>query len=398
MPAAPCAGPLLLPITEPNNMSTAPTSAPTSAPTPPAAPAAAAPGPSPTPKKERPTLRSALMAVVIGVLGITLVLRAWNVGPFQTADISTDNAYVRGQVTVLAPQVNGYVTEVLVKDYERVTAGQPLVKIDTRSYEAALAQAQAQLANAKAQLANSAQTQSQNHAGLGAKQATLSAAQAESERAQAELRRVEDLASRGSVSLNERDKVRATARLAASNVDKARADIAIGNEAIKATTVNRDALQAAVQMAEAQVQQARINLDNTTVHAPSDGQVSEVTVRKGQYVAAGSQLLYVVPPQLWVVANFKETQTAHIRIGQPARFTVDGLEGAQLTGTVLEMAPATGSEFTVLKADNATGNFTKVVQRLPVKIAIDGEQTLAARLRPGMSVVVHVDTAQGQKP
>jgi len=393
MPAAPCAGPLLLPITEPNNMSTAPTSAPTSAPTPPAAPAAAAPGQSPTPKKERPTLRSALMAVVIGVLGITLVLRAWNVGPFQTADISTDNAYVRGQVTVLAPQVNGYVTEVLVKDYERVTAGQPLVKIDTRSYEAALAQAQAQLANAKAQLANSAQTQSQNHAGLGAKQATLSAAQAESERAQAELRRVEDLASRGSVSLNERDKVRATARLAASNVDKARADIAIGNEAIKATTVNRDALQAAVQMAEAQVQQARINLDNTTVHAPSDGQVSEVTVRKGQYVAAGSQLLYVVPPQLWVVANFKETQTAHVRIGQPARFTVDGLEGAQLTGTVLEIAPATGSEFSVLKADNATGNFTKVVQRLPVKISIDAGQPDAARLRPGMSVIAHVDTA-----
>ena len=373
-------------------MSTAPTSAPSSAPTPPAAPAAA-PGPSPTPKKERPTLRSALIAVAVGVVGITLVLRAWNVGPFQTADISTDNAYVRGQVTVLAPQVNGYVTEVLVKDYERVTAGQPLVKIDTRTYEAALAQAHAQLANAKAQLANSAQTQSQNHAGLGAKQATLSAAKAEAERAQAELRRVEDLASRGSVSLNERDKVRATARLAASNVDKAQADIAIGNEAIKATTVNRDALQAAVQMAEAQVQQAQINLDNTTVHAPSDGQVSEVTVRKGQYVAAGSQLLYVVPPQLWVVANFKETQTAHIRIGQPARFTVDGLEGAKLTGTVLEIAPATGSEFTVLKADNATGNFTKVVQRLPVKIAIDADQPNAARLRPGMSVIAHVDTA-----
>lgn len=383
-----------------------PSAPPASAPTPPAAPA---PGPSPTPKKERPTLRSALIAVAVGVVGITLVLRAWNVGPFQTADISTDNAYVRGQVTVLAPQVNGYVTEVLVKDYEHVTAGQPLVKIDTRSYEAALAQAQAQLANAKAQLANSTQTQSQNRASLGAKQATLTAAQAEAERAQAELRRVEELASRGSVSLNERDKVRATARLAASNVDKARADIAIGHETIKATSVNRDALEAAVQMAEAQVQQARINLDNTTVHAPSDGQVSEVTVRKGQYVAAGSQLLYVVPPQLWVVANFKETQTAHIRIGQPARFTVDALEGAQLTGSVLEMAPATGSEFTVLKADNATGNFTKVVQRLPVKIAIDAGQPDAARLRPGMSVIAHVDTtaapttpaapvAKGQQP
>lgn len=364
-----------------------------------AATAAAASTPSPTPKKERPSVRSALLMTVVALLGIVLVLRAWHVGPFQTADISTDNAYVRGQITVLAPQVNGYVAEVLVKDYEHVRAGQPLVKIDSRTYEAVLAQAQAQLANAQAQLANATQTQAQNHASLKAKQATLSATQAESERAQAELHRVEDLAQRGSVSLNERDKVRATARLASSNTDKARADIAIGQETIKATTVNRAALEAAVQMAQAQVHQAQINLDNTTVHAPSDGQVSEVSARQGQYVAAGSQLLYVVPPQLWVVANFKETQTAHVRVGQSAHFTVDGLDSAELTGKVLEIAPATGSEFTVLKADNATGNFTKVVQRLPVKIAIDADQAWAQRLRAGMSVVAHVDTgSQGLQP
>ena len=364
-----------------------------------AATAAAASTPSPTPKKERPSVRSTLLMTVVALLGIVLVLRAWHVGPFQTADISTDNAYVRGQITVLAPQVNGYVTEVLVKDYEHVRAGQPLVKIDSRTYEAVLAQAQAQLANAQAQLANATQTQAQNHASLKAKQATLSATQAESERAQAELHRVEDLAQRGSVSLNERDKVRATARLASSNTDKARADIAIGQETIKATTVNRAALEAAVQMAQAQIHQAQINLDNTTVHAPSDGQVSEVSARQGQYVAAGSQLLYVVPPQLWVVANFKETQTAHVRVGQSAHFTVDGLDSAELTGKVLEIAPATGSEFTVLKADNATGNFTKVVQRLPVKIAIDADQALAQRLRAGMSVVAHVDTgSQGLQP
>ena len=367
---------------------------PTPAPTPSATPAAAAAGPSPTPKKERPSLRSALLMGALAAVGIVLILRAWNVGPFETSDISTDNAYVRGQVTVLAPQVNGYVTEVLVHDYEHVTAGQPLVHIDTRSYAAALAQAEAQLANARAQLANSAQTQSQNQAGLQVRQATLAAARAESERSRAELQRVEELATRGSVSLNERDKVRATARLAAANVDKAQADIAIGQESIKATTVNRGALEAAVQMAQAQVQQAQINLDNTTVRAPSDGQASEVSVRQGQYVAAGSQLLFVVPAQLWVMANFKETQTAQVRIGQPARFTVDGLDGAAFTGKVLEMAPATGSEFSVLKADNATGNFTKVVQRLPVKIAIDADQPLAARLRPGMSVIAHVDTRE----
>lgn len=361
-------------------------------------PAPSAPQAAAIPKKERPTLRSALMAVAIAGVGILLVLRAWNVGPFQTADISTDNAYVRGQVTVLAPQVNGYVTDVLVRDFEHVRAGQPLVQIDRRSYEAALAQAQAQLANARAQLANSAQAQSQNRATLQAKRATLRATQAETERAQAELQRMQTLAAQGAVALNDRDRVRATAHLAQSNTDKAQADIAITEEAIKATEVNRDALEAAVQMAQAQVRQAEIHLENTTVRAPADGQISEASVRQGQYVSAGSQLLYVVPPTLWVVANFKETQTAQVRIGQRAYFTVDALDDAELTGTVNEIAPATGSEFAVLKGDNATGNFTKVVQRLPIKIVIDSDQVLSQRLRPGMSVIAHIDTASTVQP
>lgn len=354
-------------------------------------PAAALP---PTPKKIKPSLRSVLIMLVVALAGMLLVLRAWNLWPFNSSVVTTDNAYVRGAVTVLAPQVNGYVTEVLVKDYEQVKAGQPLVRIDSRSYEAAVAQAQAQLANAQAQLSNSEQTQAQNRATLSASRAGLAAVEAEAQRSQAELKRVQELAERGSVSLNERDKVRATSRLAATNVAKAQADIAINQEKIKATTVGRDSLKAQVQMAEALLRQAQINLDNTVVHAPSDGQVSEASVRKGQYVAAGTQLMYVVPPTYWVVANYKETQTARVQIGQLVSFSVDALGGLRLKGHVLEIAPATGSEFSVLKADNATGNFTKVVQRLPIKIAIDEGQADAARLRPGMSVIVRLDTAQ----
>ncbi|UUC96025.1 HlyD family secretion protein [Comamonas sp. C11] len=355
---------------------------------------AAAPSPSPSPKLIKPSLRSVLVMLAVALAGMLLVLRAWNLWPFNSSVVTTDNAYVRGAVTVLAPQVNGYVTEVLVKDYEQVKAGQPLVRIDSRSYEAAVAQAQAQLANAQAQLSNSEQTQAQNRATLSASRAGLAAVEAEAQRSQAELKRVQELAERGSVSLNERDKVRATSRLAATNVAKAQADIAINQEKIKATTVGRDSLKAQVQMAEALLRQAQINLDNTVVHAPSDGQVSEVSVRKGQYVAAGTQLMYVVPPTYWVVANYKETQTARVQIGQLVSFSVDALGGLRLKGHVLEIAPATGSEFSVLKADNATGNFTKVVQRLPIKIAIDEGQADAARLRPGMSVIVRLDTAQ----
>ena len=372
-----------------------PSPAPGASPAAPAAPAASAPAAlPPTPKKIKPSLPSVLIMVVVALAGILLVLRAWNQWPFSSSVVATDNAYVRGAVTVLAPQVNGYVTEVLVKDYEQVKAGQPLVRIDRRTYEASLAQAQAQLANAQAQLSNADQTQAQNRATLGASRAGLAAVQAEAERSQAELKRVQELAERGSVSLNERDKVKATSRLAATNVAKAQADIEINQEKIKATTVGRDSLKAQVQMAEAQLHQAQINLDNTVVYAPSDGQVSEVSVRKGQYVAAGTQLLYVVPPTFWVVANYKETQTAHVQIGQQVSFSVDALGGVHLKGHVLEIAPATGSEFSVLKADNATGNFTKVVQRLPIKISIDEGQPEAARLRPGMSVIVRLDTAQ----
>ncbi|CAB5668785.1 Inner membrane protein yibH [Delftia tsuruhatensis] len=363
------------------------------------APAAPPTAPSsPSPKLIKPSLRSVLVMVAVALAGVLLVLRAWNLFPFAGTVVSTDNAYVRGAVTVLAPQVSGYVTEVLVQDYENVKAGQPLVRIDARTYEAAVAQAEAQLANARAQLANADQTQAQNRATLGASRAGLEAVQAEADRAGAELQRVQALAERGSVSLNERDKVRATARLASANVAKARADIEINAEKIKATTVNRASLEAQVQMAQAQLRQARINLDNTVVHAPGDGQVGEAGVRVGQYVTAGSQLLYVVPRRLWVVANFKETQTARVRIGQSVQFSVDALGGARLTGRVQEIAPATGSEFSVLKADNATGNFTKVVQRLPVKIAIDEGQEQAARLRAGMSVVVRLDTAQEARP
>lgn len=341
---------------------------------------------------------------VVALAGVLLVLWAWKLPPFASDMMRTDNAYVRGQITVLAPQVSGYVTEVNVQDYAHVKRGDVLLRIDDRIYEEKVAQAQAQLDNARAQLANSDQTQAQNRANLGARQASLSAVDAEARRAGADLQRVEDLAARGSVSLRERDQSRATSQLAKANVQKAQADIRIGEQSIKSTQVARASLEAQVKGAEAQLGLAKIDLDNTVVRAPRDGQISEASVRQGQYVASGTQLLFLVPDQLWVVANFKETQIAHMQLGQAASFSVDALEGAELSGHIEQMAPATGSEFSVIKADNASGNFIKIVQRLPIRIAIDPNQPLAARLRPGMSVEVHVDTraakaaAQGEQP
>lgn len=338
------------------------------------------------------------VAIMAGValVGILLILRAWSLWPFTSAIVTTDNAYVRGAITVMAPQVNGYVAKVLVNDFQQVKAGEPLVVIDDRIYAEKVQQAKAQLDNAIAQLDNVDQSRAQNAAAVEAAQANLAAMEAENSRAQAELGRIEQLASKGAVSLNDRDRVRAGARLAVTNVLKAKTGINIAQQAVKATTVSRGGLQAQVKMAEAQLALSKIDLANTVIRAPRDGQISEASVRHGQYVAAGSQLLFLVPETLWIVANFKENQTYRMQIGQPVSFSVDAFNGATLTGRVERIAPATGSEFSVLRPDNASGNFTKVVQRLPVRIAIEPNQPLAKRLRPGMSVVVRVDTAGGQ--
>ena len=366
------------------------TAAPVAAPSP--SPSQAPAASEPPPKTIKATPRSIAAMVVVAAVGIALIMWAWHLGPFNTTRVSTDNAYVRGAITVLSPQVNGYVTEVLVKDFQYVKGGQDLLRIDDRIYAERVRQAEGQLANAVAQMNNAEQTQAQNTASIASARANLAAAQAEQARSRAEQGRVDELAERGSVSLNERDRVRTQARLAGANVLKAQAEIDIAQQRAKATTVSRAGLQAQVSMAEAQLALAKIDLANTVIKAPRDGQVSEASVRRGQYVTAGSQLLFLVPDTLWVVANFKEGQTWRMRIGQPARFEVDAFEGATLTGHVEQIAPATGSEFSVLRPDNASGNFTKVVQRLPVRIAIDPGQELAPRLRPGMSVTAEVDT------
>ncbi len=358
-----------------------------------AAASASASALAPISKYNTPSRTSVVVMVAIALVGLTLILRAWQLWPFTSDHVHTDDAYVRGQVTVLAPQVSGYVTEVLARDFDRVKRGQPLLRIDDRSYRQKVDQAEAALAEARAQLANSVQSQAQNRAQIASAQANLAAGQAERQRTGTELQRYEALAAQQLVSSSDRDKLRASAQAASAGVAQSQAAIRIAEENLTATRVARQGLEARVASARAALELARIDLDNTVVRAPRDGQLSEASVRLGQYVTAGTQLLFLVPDAPWVVANFKEGQTWKMATGQPATFSVDAFQGQHLRGHVEQIAPATGSEFAVLKPDNASGNFTKVVQRLPVRIAIDAGQPLAARLRPGMSVVVDVDTA-----
>ncbi len=342
------------------------------------------------------TRRATIIVVAIALASILIILYAWGLPPFTHVIQSTDNAYVRGQTTVISPQVSGYVVDVPVRDFQQVKAGQVLLKIDDRIYRQRVEQARANLDTQIANLSNTDQTRRSREATVLAQQASLANAQAQLLRAQADMRRVDELVADGSVSLRERDQTRAALRQAEAAVRQARAAAEIARQDVQAVAVSREGLQAAVEAARAALKLAEIDLANTVLRAPQDGQLSQIGARLGQYVTAGTQAMFLVPPTLWVIANYKEAQTSHMAPGQPASFRVDGLDDARLTGHVEQLAPAAGSEFAVIQPDNATGNFVKVAQRISVRIAIDPDQPLAARLRAGMSVRVEVDTRQAE--
>lgn len=355
-----------------------------------AAPVAAAAHP---PKKVRASPHTVLIMSVVGVIGALLVLWAWRVGPFDTSVEITDNSYVRGQVTALAPQVSGTVRDVLVTDFQHVKGGDPLMKIDDRIYQHQLEQALGQLDAAKAALDTNEQARIQAQTTIEMRRAAVLQARATLTQAQSALQRTNTLNDQGFRSVKERDDAVAAQSIAEAALASAESNVTLAEQQAEATRVARAALDAQIKTATAQVELARLNLANTVITAPQDGQVSEASVRPGQYVSAGTQLMFLIPAKRWVIANFKETQTAAMRVGQPATFTVDGLAGVEFRGRIEEIAPATGSEFSVLRADNASGNFTKVVQRIPIRISIASDQALFDRLRPGMSVTTRIDTA-----
>jgi multidrug resistance efflux pump len=349
----------------------------------------------PAPTGWRPPERSktAIVAIaLVALVGVLAILYAWRLPPFAGVGEKTDNAYVRGRVTIISPQVSGYVTAVPVQDFAEVKAGQILATIDDRIYRARVAQAEANVAAQAAQLANSTQAERSRQTATQSQDAGIATARAQLERARADMRRADALVADGSISAREHDQTRATLLASQAALSQAEAGRAIGTQEVRTVIVGRSGLQAAVEAAEAQLRLAQIDLDNTVIRAPAAGQLSEVGVRNGAYVTPGTQLLFLVPHDVWVIANFKEAQTRRMRVGQAATFRADALGGGEFRGHVQNLAPAAGSEFAVIKADNATGNFVKVAQRIAVRISIDPGQAQAQALRPGMSVEVSIDT------
>jgi membrane fusion protein, multidrug efflux system len=314
----------------------------------------------------------------------------WTVGQYL---VSTDDAYVKADSTTIAPKVTGYLDQVLVADNERVKAGQVLARIDARDFKVALDQARADVAAARAALASKQAQLDVQQAVINAARATLDVDRANVTFASQENKRYTDLAATGSGSLQNAQQAQARIASAQATLERDTASLASAEKQLDLQKAEIVQATAAVARAEALENQAELNLGYTTITAPIAGVVGNRTLRVGQYVQAGTQLMSVVPVEsAYVVANFKETQLTHVRQGQPVDVEVDMFPGRVVHGHVDSIAPASGQEFALLPPDNATGNFTKVVQRIPVKIALDSNGDNGIALRPGMSVVPTVGT------
>jgi len=305
---------------------------------------------------------------------------------------TTDDAYVKADSTIVAPKVSGYLAEVLVADNEPVKAGQLLARIDDRDFRTALKQAQADVAASEAAIKNlNAQIELQEPL-IQQQAADVDATEANLKFAQQERTRYDDLMKSGSGTVQRAQQTDAALRAQTAQLLQGKAGLAAANKKIEVLSTERTQAVAQLDHARAVEQQAALNLSYTQITAAVEGTVGARTLRVGQYVQAGTQLMAVVPlDAVYVVANFKETQLTYVRNGQPVELYVDSFQSTRLKGHVDSLAPASGLEFALLPPDNATGNFTKIVQRVPVKIVLD-DPSLRGLLRPGMSAVPTVNT------
>ena len=354
---------------------------------------AAAPAAATAPKTGRELLKrgALVVALLAGVaFGADFGYHYWTVGRFIE---STDDAFVKADYTTVAPKITGYIKDVLVNDNDTVRAGQVLARIDDRDFQAALSQAKANLKAAEAAIGNiDAQILLQQSL-IDQAKATEAASQASLDFARSDAARSARLISNGAGTQSQAEQTQSTRDQAAAAVERDHAALVAAQNKVPVLQTQRDQAAAQRDSSAAAVQQAELNLSYTDIVAAVDGTVGARSIRIGQYVTSGTQLMAVVPlHSVYVVANFKETQLTYVRPGQSVEIKVDSFPDLSIKGHVDSLSPASGLEFSLLPPDNATGNFTKIVQRIPVKIVFPAGGALAGRLRPGMSVGVSIDT------
>ena len=313
----------------------------------------------------------------------------WTTGRFLE---STDDAYVQADYTTVAPKVGGYIADVLVQDNQDVKAGQVLARIDDRDFRAALAQANAEVQAAAATVHNLDAQVTLQHSLVDQAKAAVDATQASLTFAEQDAARYRDLMKTGAGTVQRAQQTESVHAQTLAQLQRDQAGLVAAQKKVAVLTTEREQAQAQFERSQAMAHQAELNLSYTTIVAPVDGNVGARSLRVGQFVSAGTQLMAVVPLHaIYIVANFKETQLTYVRDRQPVEVRIDSFPGARVRGHVDSLSPASGLEFALLPPDNATGNFTKIVQRIPVKITLD-DPSLAGLLRPGMSVEPTVNT------
>jgi len=380
------------------------------------------------PKDEKPAAQpdshwqrylTPVLVVLLALAVLISITRNWNAWEGGKAEQATDDAYVRGDLTPLSTKVSGIVGAVHVSDYQQVRKGDLLVELEDDDYRAQVGQANAAVAAAKAAIENNRRQKqlqqakidrafagvSQAQAEIAAAQAGIAAAQADLDRTLAERRRQEALIETNSTTRQKVEQAvaseqgsRAQFLSRQASLEQTKAMLSSSQSAVEAerrglAVLNSQELQlvADLQGRQAALTVAQVNLGYTKIYAPGDGNVGERQVRPGQLVSPGTEVIAFVDKVKWVQANYRETQLTNVKVGDPAEIRIDAYPGQTIRGKVMEIAPASGSQFALLPPDNATGNFTKVVQRVPVKIGLD-DASLAAQLRPGLSVIATVRT------
>jgi membrane fusion protein, multidrug efflux system len=318
----------------------------------------------------------------------------WTTARFM---VSTDDAYLQADNVLISPKVAGYISEVLVQDNQPVHAGQVLARIDDRDYRTALALAQANVAAQQAAIDSLGQQIEAQQLAVEAGRANIVADQADLTFAGQDYDRYMYLSHTGAGSIQDAQRATSEMRARRANLQHDTANVGLALKQIDVLKAQQTQARALLAQKQAALHQAELNESYTTISSSVTGTVGARTLRVGQYVQAGTQLMAVVPlQQVYVTANFKETQLTDVHDGQPVTIDVDTFPDATVHGTVNSVAPASGEEFALLPPDNATGNFTKIVQRIPVKITVNPDDPLIGRLRPGMSVEPTIDTKPAQ--
>jgi membrane fusion protein (multidrug efflux system) len=303
---------------------------------------------------------------------------------------STDNAYLKTNSVLITPKVAGYITDLRIDDNQAVKQGEVVAVIDDRDYQAKLAFVEAQVIEAQAHVQKIRATKNTQHANIASADAQISVVEAKRQQINQDLQRFNALIERGSAPRQTLDKIQAESKQAAAELRGSQAAVSAQQKQLSSFDSEISEAEARVKQAQAQVSLAKIDLENTKIRAPFDGVIGHRGVQIGAFVQAGTNLAYLLETQkIWTEANFKETQIENMKIGQPVKIHVDAYPTLNFTGKVDSFAPASGSEFSLLPAENATGNFTKIVRRVPVKIVFDANENTAL-LKSGFSVNVKI--------